>query len=47
MVTDKENKISIYDIANLSTGAHATALIGTVSALKQINGLVSAEDSMA
>lgn len=27
----------------LSTGAQASALIGTVSALKQSNGLVSAE----
>lgn len=32
-----------FNIANLSTGAQESALIGFVSALKQSKGLVSAE----
>lgn len=33
-------------MANLSTGAQASALIGFVSALKQSKGLVSAEQQV-
>lgn len=36
-----------FTIANLSTGAQESALIGFVSALKQSKGLVSAEQKKA
>lgn len=37
------NEHNSFKISDLSTGAHETALIGSVSALKRSKGLVSVE----
>lgn len=40
----KGRGVDLNSTTNLSLGAHATALIGTVSALKRSKGLVSEEN---